>query len=74
MGRAVMVGRGPTGTGLFFLSTLIILLTARSSRAQKVGACRLWVTLVRTLTTLCVSGRSACRRARGSTSASLTWT
>ncbi|CAB1347315.1 unnamed protein product [Coregonus sp. 'balchen'] len=35
MGRAVMVGRGPREAGLFFLSTLIILLTARSSRAQK---------------------------------------
>uniref|UniRef100_A0A8C8EUH7 CUB domain-containing protein n=1 Tax=Oncorhynchus tshawytscha TaxID=74940 RepID=A0A8C8EUH7_ONCTS len=38
MGRAVMVGRGPTEAGLFFLSTLIIL-TARSSRAQKGDGC-----------------------------------
>ncbi|XP_055727619.1 discoidin, CUB and LCCL domain-containing protein 2-like isoform X2 [Salvelinus fontinalis] len=39
MGRAVMVGRGPTEAGLFFLWTLIILLTARSSRAQKGDGC-----------------------------------
>ncbi|XP_029559638.1 discoidin, CUB and LCCL domain-containing protein 2 isoform X2 [Salmo trutta] len=39
MGRAVMVGRGPTEAGLFFLSTLIILLAARSSRAQKGDGC-----------------------------------
>ncbi|XP_062312533.1 discoidin, CUB and LCCL domain-containing protein 2 isoform X2 [Osmerus eperlanus] len=38
MGRAVMVGRGPTGAGLFFLSTLIIF-TASSSRAQKGDGC-----------------------------------
>uniref|UniRef100_A0A4W5RBK0 CUB domain-containing protein n=1 Tax=Hucho hucho TaxID=62062 RepID=A0A4W5RBK0_9TELE len=43
MGRAVMVGRGRTGTRLFFLSTLIILLTARSSRAQKGDGCGLSV-------------------------------
>lgn len=38
MGRAVMVGRGPTGAGVFFLSTLIIF-TASSSRAQKGDGC-----------------------------------
>ncbi|XP_036830963.1 discoidin, CUB and LCCL domain-containing protein 2 isoform X1 [Oncorhynchus mykiss] len=42
MGRAVMVGRGPTGTRLFFLSTVIIL-TARSSRAQQGDGCGLSV-------------------------------
>lgn len=34
MGRAVMVGRGPTGAGALFLSILIIL-TADGCRAQK---------------------------------------
>lgn len=34
MGRAVMVGRGPTGAGVLVLSILIIL-TAESCRAQK---------------------------------------
>ncbi|KAL0963463.1 hypothetical protein UPYG_G00306680 [Umbra pygmaea] len=39
MDRALMVGRGPTGAGLFFLSILIILLTAGSTRAQKGDGC-----------------------------------
>lgn len=34
MGRAVMVGRGPTGAGVLVLSILIIL-TTESCRAQK---------------------------------------
>lgn len=34
MGRAVMVGRGPTGAGVLVLPILIIL-TAESCRAQK---------------------------------------
>ncbi|KAF3694673.1 Discoidin, CUB and LCCL domain-containing protein 2 [Channa argus] len=38
MGRAVMVGRGPTGVGVLVLSILIIL-TAESCRAQKGDGC-----------------------------------
>ncbi|TNN04384.1 hypothetical protein fugu_001413 [Takifugu bimaculatus] len=38
MGRAVMVGRGPTGAGALFLSILIIL-TAEGCRAQKGDGC-----------------------------------
>ncbi|XP_026232986.1 discoidin, CUB and LCCL domain-containing protein 2 [Anabas testudineus] len=38
MGRAVMVGRGPTGAGVFVLSILIIL-TAEDCRAQKGDGC-----------------------------------
>uniref|UniRef100_UPI0037E93BC0 discoidin, CUB and LCCL domain-containing protein 2 n=1 Tax=Semicossyphus pulcher TaxID=241346 RepID=UPI0037E93BC0 len=38
MGRAVMVGRGPTGAGVLVLSTLIIL-TAKGCRAQKGDGC-----------------------------------
>ncbi|XP_071398755.1 discoidin, CUB and LCCL domain-containing protein 2 isoform X2 [Centroberyx affinis] len=38
MGRAVMVGRGPTGAGVLVLSILIILTTG-SSRAQKGDGC-----------------------------------
>lgn len=38
MGRAVMVGRGPTGAGVLVLSTLIIL-TTEGCRAQKGDGC-----------------------------------
>lgn len=35
MGRAVMVGRGPTGAGLPLVLPILIVLAARSCRAQK---------------------------------------
>lgn len=42
--------------------------------APAAGLCPLWVTRGRTRTTRCVSGRSACPAATGSTSASPSWT
>ncbi|XP_075870753.1 discoidin, CUB and LCCL domain-containing protein 2 isoform X2 [Nelusetta ayraudi] len=39
MGRAVMVGRGPTGAGLPLVLPILIVLAARSCRAQKGDGC-----------------------------------